>query len=79
MVSASIKRRKKMTTQTNKNPSHNIFQVIERQGADSIWNKIGAAWIHQDGKGFNLQFNVIPMTGRVVIRKFELTNKEKAA
>lgn len=64
---------------TSKKPSHAIYQIIERQGAENIWNRIGAAWMHQDGKGFNLQLNATPMTGRVVIRKFEAINNEKAA
>lgn len=69
-------RRTKMKT-SNKKPSHSIFQVIERPGAESIWNKIGAAWIHQDCKGFNLQFNALPLTGKTVLRLNDPNGKEK--
>jgi hypothetical protein len=35
------------------------------------WNpRISAAWAHKDGKGFNLDLELIPMkTGRFVIRE----------
>src|SRR6478752_7167984 len=41
-------RRKKMKTKNT--PSHTVFQVIEREKSASIWTRVGAAWIHQDGK-----------------------------
>jgi hypothetical protein len=55
-------------TQTNgKSPTHIAYQV--REGKDkSFWSRIGAAWQHKDGKGFNLQLDVVPLDGRVQLR-----------
>ncbi|MBN9342756.1 MAG: hypothetical protein J0H87_00035 [Holosporales bacterium] len=38
----------------NDQPTHAIFQVIEREKDIRLWSRIGAAWMHQDGEGFNL-------------------------
>lgn len=54
---------------TKSAPSHIVYQV--RDGADdkSYWTRIGAAWPHADGKGFNLQLAALPLDGRVIIRE----------
>lgn len=37
---------------------------------DINWTHIGAAWAHQDAKGFNLDVEMIPMKlGRFVVRE----------
>ena len=53
----------------NNQPTHTIFQVIEREKDVRLWSRIGAAWMHQDGEGFNLVFDAFPLTGNVVVRK----------
>lgn len=54
---------------TSKNrPSHAVY-VVEGEGESSYWTKIGSAWAHEDGEGFNLALVAIPLTGRLVIRK----------
>ncbi|MGC8483220.1 MAG: hypothetical protein ACP5OE_06210 [Thermodesulfobium sp.] len=46
--------------------------MIDREKNNkAIWTKIGAAWPHQDGSGFNLQLNAVPLTGSIVLRKIE--------
>lgn len=55
-------------TQNPKRPSHTLYHVTG-EGDDTIWKSIGAAWEHQDGKGFNLDLAMIPMKpGRLVVR-----------
>lgn len=49
-------------------PSHAVY-VVEGEGESSFWTKIGSAWAHEDGEGFNLSLIAIPLTGRLVIRK----------
>jgi hypothetical protein len=50
-------------------PSHLVYQVSDRDGNKSaIWTRTGAAWPHQDGKGFNLQLSAIPLDGRLTLR-----------
>ncbi|AXK79654.1 hypothetical protein DW352_03450 [Pseudolabrys taiwanensis] len=42
--------------------------VVEGEG-DAFWTKIGAAWPHEDGEGFNIQLSAVPLNGRLVVRK----------
>lgn len=61
----------KQTTKTTKSiPSHDVFHVIG-EGENARWTKLGAAWAHRDGEGFNIQLNFMPLgaEGRFVVRK----------
>lgn len=49
-------------------PSHGVH-VVEGEGEAAYWTRIGAAWSHPDGKGFNLTLSALPITGRLVIRE----------
>jgi hypothetical protein len=52
-----------MTTPSNK-PSHRIYAVTKRKNGDkNDWTEIGAAWAHQDGKGFSLKLDFLPLNG----------------
>jgi hypothetical protein len=68
----NLKRRLHMTdtnTQpTSKAPSHVAYQVRERKGGNSFWTRIGSAWPHADGKGFNIQIETVPLDGRITLR-----------
>lgn len=55
-------------TNTHNAPSHVAYQVREREGQKSFWTRIGSAWAHQDGAGFNVQLDSIPLDGRIVLR-----------
>ncbi len=52
----------------SKTPTHVAYQVRDREGAKAIWTRIGAAWAHADGKGFNLQIEAVPLDGRITLR-----------
>jgi hypothetical protein len=52
----------------SKSPSYIAFQVRDREGKDSFWNRIGAAFAHADGQGFTLQLETIPLDGRITLR-----------
>ncbi len=50
-------------------PTHIVYHV--REGNDfnkGYWTRVGAAWAHQDGKGFNVQLTLTPLDGRLVLR-----------
>lgn len=49
-------------------PSHIAYQVRDGKD-DAIWTRIGAAWRHKDGKGFNLQLDAVPLDGRITLRE----------
>lgn len=52
----------------SKSPSHVAYQVRERKGQKSFWTRIGSAWAHADGKGFNIQVEVVPLSGKITLR-----------
>jgi hypothetical protein len=53
---------------SSKLPSHIAYQVRDREGKKSFWTRIGSAWPHADGKGFNVQLEVVPLDGRITLR-----------
>ena len=53
---------------TSKAPSHVAYQVRDRENGKSFWTRIGSAWAHADGKGFNIQIQTVPLDGRVTLR-----------
>jgi hypothetical protein len=60
-----------MTTPTSsKRPSHGVY-VVEGEGKEAYWTKVGAAWAHNDGDGFSLQLTALPINGRLSIRKLK--------
>ncbi len=52
----------------SKAPTHTAYQVRDGKSGKSFWTKIGAAWSHADGQGFNLQLECVPLDGRVTLR-----------
>ncbi|PZR93265.1 MAG: hypothetical protein DLM68_01135 [Hyphomicrobiales bacterium] len=50
-------------------PALIAWHVLER-GEKKFWNRIGAAWEHEDGDGLTLQLDLFPVAdGRIVLRK----------
>ena len=50
-------------------PTHIAYQVREgKEGEKSYWTRIGAAWQHKDGKGFNIQLHAAPFDGNIQLR-----------
>ena len=58
----------------NQKPSHKVFVVEDRKGeddeGDAFWTRVGSAWAHKDGKGFNVVLSALPVNGRLVLRTF---------
>ncbi len=48
------------TNSTSKAPSHAAYHVRDTKGGNAIWTRIGSAWQHADGKGFNIRPAVPP-------------------
>ncbi|QDU45224.1 hypothetical protein Mal52_37150 [Symmachiella dynata] len=55
-------------TAATKPPSHSAYQVRDREGRKSFWTRIGSAWAHADGQGFNIQLDCVPLDGKIVLR-----------
>lgn len=56
---------------------HNVYVVDGKNDDDAYWTKIGAAWPHEDGKGFNLQLSALPLNGRLVVREPKPTEDQR--
>jgi hypothetical protein len=54
-------------TNTGKSPTHVAYQVRDG-GQKGFWTRIGAAWQHKDGKGFNVQLDAVPLDGKIALR-----------
>ncbi len=61
----------KFQTSKGKSPSHLAYHVFEREGKAGIFTRIGAAWPHKDGQGFNIQIDMVPLDGRITLRVLE--------
>jgi hypothetical protein len=54
---------------TGKAPSHLVYHVRDREGRKAFWTRIGSAWAHGDGQGFNVQLEgLVPLDGRFTLR-----------
>ena len=53
-------------------PTYQAYTVVKRQGKEGVqddyWLNIGAAFMHQDGEGFNIVLQALPLNGKVVLR-----------
>jgi hypothetical protein len=61
-----------MTTQ-NGNPANHLFAYAVEEYETSngkkakTWTRIGAAFPHREGPGFNVQLRAFPVDGRIVL------------
>jgi hypothetical protein len=54
---------------SSKTPTHIVYHVRDgANGQNGFWTRIGAAWAHKDGKGFNVQVECVPLDGRLSLR-----------
>jgi hypothetical protein len=52
----------------NQQPTYTAYTVVKREGQDDFWLNIGAAFMHQDGDGFNVVLQALPINGKIVLR-----------
>ena len=63
------------TTETSRVPTHRVYAVRKISEDKSRWDEIGAAWAHQDGKGFSVKLDYLPLNGaEIVIREPKAKN-----
>ena len=55
-------------------PTHVAYHVRDTGDGKGFWTRIGSAWSHKDGKGFNIQLDVAPLDGRITLRAAEEKN-----
>lgn len=52
----------------SKSPSHVAYHVRDNAKGEGFWTRIGSAWPHADGNGFNIQIETVPLSGRITLR-----------
>ena len=52
---------------------YRVYSIIERPKSDDYWLNIGVALPHEDGKGFNVMLQALPIhgNGKIVLREHE--------
>ena len=61
------------TVMSDNQDARKVFVVEERgegDDADAFWTRVGSAWAHKDGKGFNVVLSALPVNGCLVLRTF---------
>ncbi len=58
---------------------YRVYSIIERQKQDDYWLNIGVAFPHEDGKGFNVLLQALPIhgNGKIVLREHEAKENEE--
>ena len=56
-------------------PAYRIYSVMKKGEKKPLWQEIGAAWKHKDGKGLGLQFKALPLTGAEMVLRQPATKK----
>jgi hypothetical protein len=54
-------------------PTYRAYTVVKREGQEDFWIALGAAFMHQDGEGFNVILQALPLpsgdgTCKIVLR-----------
>lgn len=52
-------------------PAFRAYTVIKREGKEDYWLNLGVAYPHEDGQGFNLLLQALPIDGRIVLRTYK--------
>ena len=64
-------------TQSSKKPSHHAYTIREGdKRSGDFWTRIGAAFGHNDGKGFSLILEAMPFDGKITLRVAETKEKQ---
>jgi hypothetical protein len=65
------KNEKGQQNEADKAPGFIVYHVRDGERGKSYWMRLGAAWAHRDGEGYNVQLEVLPVSGfdgRLVLR-----------
>ena len=52
-------------------PAFRAYTVIKRDGKEDYWLNLGVAYAHEDGQGFNLLLQALPVDGKLVLRTYK--------
>ena len=58
-------------SEASKKPTHTAYTTTPVGNGDTpqtIWTKLGSVWSHQDGEGFTIRLDALPVNGEIVVR-----------
>jgi hypothetical protein len=58
-------------------PDYRVYTVVKRDGKDDFWLNLGVAFKHEDGQGFNLLLQALPLDGKLVLRTYKEDDDKK--
>ena len=58
-------------------PDYRAYTVIKREGKDDYWLNLGVCFAHEDGEGFNLLLQAMPLDGKIVLRRYKEDAEEE--
>ena len=60
---------------------YRVYTIIQRPKQDDYWLNIGVAFPHEDGKGFNVMLQALPLhgDGKIVLREHDPKEQADAA
>jgi hypothetical protein len=66
------------TETSSKRPTHRVYAVTKGKDEKRFWKEIGAAWANQDGKGFNVKLDYLPLNGAEIVVREPLPEQAQA-
>ena len=58
-------------------PTFRAFTVVKRPEKEDFWLNLGVAFPHEDGDGFNLLLQALPLDGKIVLRTYKEDEAEQ--
>ena len=58
-------------------PAYRAYTVIKREGKEDYWLNLGIVFKHEDGEGFNLLLQALPLDGKIVLRTYKEREEEQ--
>ena len=59
---------------------YTVYTIVKRERKDDFWLNIGVAFPHDDGKGFNVFLQALPLgDGKIVLREADAAQTSDAA
>jgi hypothetical protein len=52
-------------------PAYRAYTVIKREGKEDYWLNLGVAFRHEDGEGFNILLQALPIDAKLVLRTYK--------
>ena len=63
----------------DKSKMYRVYSIVPRPKQDDFWLNIGVAFAHDDGQGFNIMLQALPIhgEGKIVMREYDPAKDEQ--